>query len=68
MQKSLVQFASILQKSLAKEAYCMRKTISRKPITISEVAEEFYRSNKAKGLASATCEIYKTYISAFIQW
>ena len=28
-------------KSLAKEAYGMRKTISRKPITISEVAEDF---------------------------
>ena len=45
-----------------------RKTVNVKSVNIQQAAEEFYLSNKAKGLTEATCEIYKTYISAFIQW
>ena len=45
-----------------------RKTVNVKSVNIQQAAEEFYLSNKAKGLAEATCEVYKIYITSFIHW
>lgn len=43
-----------------------RKTVNVKSAIIQEAAEEFYKSNKAKGLAAATCQVYKIYITSFV--
>lgn len=36
--------------------------------TIHDAAQEFYKHNRVKGLAQATQEIYKVYISSFMKW
>ena len=42
-----------------------RKTVKMKSVNIQQAAEEFFLSNQAKGLAAATCEMYRIYITSF---
>lgn len=44
------------------------KTIELEECCLSAAAQEFYRYNAAKGLASATQKAYRVYVDAFVEW
>ena len=45
-----------------------RQNAKKSIASIEAVAEEFFRNNKAKGLAAATCETYEVYVKQFSGW